>query len=102
MGGIVDAPAGTWAYDKASKRLSLNSTMCVASVSAGPGPSPGPGPGDPPETWYKPLPGKAAAVALFNRGAVNASMSVSFSDLPSLGSGVHTCVVDDVWDHTQQ
>ena len=45
---------------------------------------------------------KAAAVALFNRGDANASMSVSFAELPSLGSGVHTCVVDDVWADTQQ
>ena len=61
--GIVQSPAGTWAYDKASKRLTLNSTLCVASARAGPGPGPGPGPspgpspGGAPETWYKPLPG---------------------------------------------
>ena len=123
--GIVQSAAGTWAYDKASKRLSLNSTLCVASASAGPGPSPpGPSPGGGPEVWYKPLPGahrqlpniyhhhtvgsqycfvvvragKAAAVALFNRGGSNTSMTVSFSELPALGAGVHTCVVDDVWE----
>ena len=55
--GIMQSAAGTWAYDKASKRLSLNSTLCVASAAAGPGPSPGPpSPGEP-EVWYKPLPG---------------------------------------------
>ena len=75
--GIVDTPAGTWAYDQASKRLSLNSTLCVASASAGPGPSPGPGPGPSPgepETWYKPLPGEWKRV----RGVVGMDFSNTF------------------------
>ena len=29
-------------------------------------------------------------------------MSVSFSDLPSLGASAHTCEVDDVWEGLQQ
>ena len=41
-------------------------------------------------------------MALFNRGGSNASMSVSFSELPALGADVHTCVVDDVWDNSQR
>ena len=66
--GIVQSAPGTWAYDHASKRLSLNSTLCVASASAGPGPSPAPpSPGEP-EVWYKPLPGahKQWTVISFN------------------------------------
>ena len=50
-----------------------------------------------PEVWGKPLPGRGAAVALFNRGAEPAAMSVGLKDLPWL-KDVHSCILDDVWE----
>lgn len=54
------------------------------------------------QVWQKPLLGGAAAVVLLNTleatpNATSVSMNVSFSSLPSLGSGARSCRVFDIW-----
>ncbi len=50
-----------------------------------------------PEVWAKPLPEKGAAVALFNRAAAPAAMSVRLKDLPWLKE-MQSCTLEDVWE----
>lgn len=91
-------PGRAWERDALTGVLKMrdaNGTRCV-HVFPKPGPPP-PSHVERPEVWVKPLPGKSAAVALFNRGNEATTMAVDLSRLPWLGGG-SGCKAKNVWD----